>query len=64
MKKLIKVFVTVLLLMTDVSVFSQPVQHFGYVNVIDAMMLHPTMRYFDTSTKRFILAAFKGINIK
>lgn len=64
MNKYLKIFFTILFLMIHISSFSQPMQHFGYVNVIDAMMLHPTMRYFDTSTKRFSLAAFKGINIE
>lgn len=34
----------------------------GYVNVADVMLLHPTMRYFDTTSKRFKLEALKGIN--
>lgn len=34
----------------------------GYVNVADVMLLHPTMRYFDPSAKRFKLEALKGIN--
>jgi Skp family chaperone for outer membrane proteins len=39
-------------------------EQFGYVNVVDCMMLHPTMRYFDISSKRFDLKAFRGINIE
>lgn len=35
---------------------------FGYVNVADAMLLHPTMRYFDSKAKRFKLEALKGID--
>jgi hypothetical protein len=35
---------------------------FGYVNVADAMLLHPTMRYFDPVSKRFKLEALKGVN--
>lgn len=35
---------------------------FGYVNVADAMLLHPTMRYFDPISKRFKLEALKGVN--
>ena len=30
-----------------------PQSQFGYVNVADAMLLHPTMRYFDPISKRF-----------
>lgn len=35
---------------------------FGYVNVADAVLLHPTMRNFDIKTKLFRLEALKGIN--
>ena len=38
--------------------------YFGYVNVVDVVMLHPTMKYFDISSKRFDLKAFKGIDIE
>lgn len=34
------------------------VNQFGYVNIAEVMQLHPTMRYFDPSSKRFELAAF------
>lgn len=39
-----------------------PQSQFGYVNVADAMLLHPTMRYFDPISKRFKLEALKGVN--
>ena len=64
MNKFIKAIFIISLILIHASAFAQPVQHFGYVNVIDVMMLHPTMRYFDLSTKRFSLSAFKGINIQ
>ncbi len=35
---------------------------FGYVNVSDAVLLHPTMRHFDIKTKLFRLEALKGVN--
>ena len=45
------------------SLYSQTTQsQFGYVNVADAMLLHPTMRYFDPISKRFKLEALKGVN--
>ena len=34
-------------------------QQFGFVNVADALLLHPTMRYFDPVNKRFKLDALK-----
>ena len=39
-----------------------PQSQFGYVNVADAMLLHPTMRYFDPISKRFKLDALKGVD--
>ena len=45
------------------SVYAQNSQsQFGYVNVADAMLLHPTMRYFDPTAKRFKLGALKGVD--
>lgn len=44
--------------------YAEGEHQFGYVNVVDCMMLHPTMRYFDISSKRFDLKAFKGINVE
>lgn len=35
---------------------------FGYVNVADAMLLHPTMRYFNAKAKRFTLKALNGVD--
>ena len=45
------------------NLFAQNAQsQFGYVNVSDAVLLHPTMRHFDIKTKLFKLEALKGIN--
>ena len=45
------------------SLYAQTTQsQFGYVNVSDAVLLHPTMRHFDIKTKLFKLEALKGIN--
>ena len=45
------------------SLYAQTTQsQFGYVNVADAVLLHPTMRNFDIKTKLFKLEALKGIN--
>ncbi|MBQ2592001.1 MAG: OmpH family outer membrane protein [Candidatus Riflebacteria bacterium] len=45
------------------SIYAQtPQSQFGYVNVSDAVLLHPTMRHFDIKTKRFRLEALKGVN--
>ncbi len=35
---------------------------FGYVNIAETMLLHPTMRYFDPIAKRFKLEALKGVD--
>ena len=44
------------------NLYAQNVQsQFGYVNVSDAVLLHPTMRHFDIKTKLFKLEALKGI---
>lgn len=40
----------------------QPQNQFGYVNVADAMLLHPTMQYFDPIAKRFKIDALKGVD--
>lgn len=64
MNKILKVIFTISITLFNTSVFAQSMQQFGYVNVVDVMMLHPTMRYFDLSTKRFSLAAFKEIDIQ
>ncbi|MBR4570962.1 MAG: hypothetical protein IKO19_09925 [Candidatus Riflebacteria bacterium] len=45
------------------NLYAQTTQsQFGYVNVSDAVLLHPTMRHFDIKTKLFKLEALKGIN--
>ena len=45
------------------SVYAQnPQSQFGYVNVADAMLLHPMMRHFDPISKRFKLEALKGVD--
>ncbi len=33
---------------------------FGYINVVEVMQLHPLMRYFDSSSRRFQIA----VNLK
>ncbi len=44
------------------TLFAEATQSFGYVNVADAMLLHPTIRHFDPVSKRFKLEALKGVN--
>ncbi|HMM61547.1 MAG TPA: hypothetical protein PKC25_15620, partial [Candidatus Rifleibacterium sp.] len=39
---------------------AQEAPQFGYVNVADAVMLHPLMKEFDASARRFKLSALKG----
>ncbi len=46
------------------SFAEQQSSQFGYVNVVDVLLLHPTMKYYDIGSKRFSLKAFKGINIE
>ena len=60
----IKVITLFLFIILNSVSFAAPQQEFGYVNVIDCMMLHPTMQYFDLGSKRFNLKALKGINIE
>ena len=61
--KAFKYFFISLFLVTFIneSLFSAD-QQFGYVNVADALLLHPTMRYFNVKAKRFSLKALKGID--
>ena len=44
------------------TLFAEATQSFGYVNVADALLLHPTIRHFDPVSKRFKLEALKGVN--
>ncbi len=39
---------------------AQEAPQFGYVNVADVVMLHPLMKEFDASARRFKLSALKG----
>lgn len=54
------------LLLTAVVAFCWPLNaqetaQFGYVNVADAVMLHPLMKDFDPVSKRFKLSAMKNV---
>jgi hypothetical protein len=41
----------------------EPKPQFGYVDVADAVLLHPPMQHFDSDSKRFELSALKGKKI-
>ena len=45
----------------DTLYAQQSQNQFGYVNIANAMLLHPTMQYFDSQSKRFKIEALKGI---
>lgn len=63
LKKMFFGIILIFVILINNESFAETSQ-FGYVNVVDVMMLHPTMKYYDISTKRFDLKAFKGINIE
>ncbi len=52
--------VSAVLLVISNQATAQEAPQFGYVNVADAVMLHPLMKEFDASARRFKLSALKG----
>lgn len=60
--KLIRLILLVaaVLLVISGQAKAQEAPQFGYVNVADAVMLHPLMKEFDASARRFKLSALKG----
>lgn len=59
-------FQRIVIAMAFISMFfvqpvsAQETAQFGYVNVAEAVMLHPLMKDFDATPKRFKLTAIKG----
>lgn len=54
--------IVALVLVSSVLCAAEQQSQFGYVNVADAMLLHPTMQHFDPNAKRFRIEALKGID--
>lgn len=50
--------VLIIMFLVSLNLFAQSNQPlFGYVNIAEVMLLHPTMKYFDTKEKKFKLEA-------
>ncbi len=62
---MLKKTMLIFMVLISLSCFCEPAQaedtaNFGYVNVAEAILLHPTMKSFDAGAKRFRLDVVKG----
>ncbi len=60
LKKVFFIVAAFILISSADKAYAQQNQ-FGYVNIANAMLLHPTMQYFDSQSKRFRIEAYKGV---